>query len=130
LDLRSAKTQPPNSENTHQSPPTNPKKPKATLRHYLLLAASSLLAISHSQAVDYTWVGGTGNWSDASWNPGPVSGPTSVEDTATNNSETVSLNVASMNVGSLTLGAGASFHAYMIWIIITSKHHEGFAVSK
>ena len=35
-----------------------------------------------------------------------------------------------MNVGSLTLGAGASFHAYMIWIIITSKHHEGFAVSK
>lgn len=65
-------------------------------------------------AVDYTWGGGTGNWSNANWNLGPVSGPTSVSDTATINSGTVSLNDAGMNVGSLTLGPGATFNVYTI----------------
>ena len=44
-------------------------KPKATLRHYLLLAASSLLAISHSQAVTGTWSGSTtGTWNTTATN--------------------------------------------------------------
>ncbi|MFO1491373.1 MAG: autotransporter-associated beta strand repeat-containing protein [Kiritimatiellia bacterium] len=76
-------------------------------------ASAVLVAFAASvQAADYTWGGGTGNWSDANWNPGPVSGPTAGSDTATINTGTVSLNVGGMNVGSLTLGTGGTFNAY------------------
>ena len=52
-------------------------KPKATLRHCLLLAAgSSLLAASHSQAASGTWnVNANGLWSTAgNWTPGIADG--------------------------------------------------------
>ena len=78
-----------------------------------ILTASALVSLASSlQAADYTWGGGNGNWSDANWNPGPVSGPTAGSDTATISGGTVSLNIGGMNVGSLALGAGGTFDAY------------------
>ena len=75
-----------------------------------LLALVTLAA--GANAADYTWGGGSGNWSDANWTPGPVSGPTAGSDTAAINTGTVNLNVGGMNVGTLTLGAGGTFNAY------------------
>ena len=51
-------------------------KPKATLRHCLLLAGSSLLAISHSHAASGTWnVNANGLWSTSgNWTPGIADG--------------------------------------------------------
>jgi fibronectin-binding autotransporter adhesin len=77
------------------------------------LALPVFVALATSiQAVDYTWGGGNGNWSDANWNPGPVPGPTSNADTATINTGTVTLNVGGMNAGTLTIGTGGTFNAY------------------
>ena len=39
--------------------------------------------VGPAAAVDYTWGGGTGNWSEVNWLSGPVSGPTAGSDTAT-----------------------------------------------
>ncbi|MFO1491374.1 MAG: autotransporter-associated beta strand repeat-containing protein [Kiritimatiellia bacterium] len=75
-----------------------------------LLGLATLAA--GARAADYTWGGGTGNWSDGNWTPGPVSGPTAGSDTATINTGTVNLNVGGMNVGTLTLGSGGTFNAY------------------
>lgn len=75
-------------------------------------ATAALALVTSAHAADYTWGGGTGNWSDGNWNPGPVGGPTAGSDTATINSGTVTLNVGGMNVGSLTLGTGGTFNAY------------------
>ncbi len=85
-------------------------RPHAILPIHAATAALALVTSAH--AADYIWAGGTGNWSDANWNPGPVSGPTSGSDTATINSGSVSLNIGGMNVGSLTLGTGGTFNAY------------------
>ena len=65
-----------------------------------------------TQPVAYAWGGGTGNWSDINWNPGPAAGPTASADSAVIDSGTVNLDVGNMNVGSLTLGPGATLNAY------------------
>jgi hypothetical protein len=67
-------------------------------------AMASLCIASTAQAVDYTWGGGTHNWTDTSatgWNGGPpVSG-----DTATINSGTVTFGNATQEDGvTITLG--------------------------
>ncbi len=51
-------------------------KPKSTLRHFLALAGSSILAISSSHAADGTWnVDADGLWSVAgNWTPGIATG--------------------------------------------------------
>ena len=82
------------------------------LRFSSILAAATALATS-AHAVDYTWDGGTGNWTDTNWNGATASGPTSAGNTATINSGNVTLNVGGPgNLDSITLGSGAQINMY------------------
>ncbi|MFM2241641.1 MAG: hypothetical protein RLZ97_496 [Verrucomicrobiota bacterium] len=75
------------------------------LRLSTTVAAITYAASAH--AADYTWGGGTGNWTDTNWNPGPVSGPTSSADNANIGSGTVNVN-ANTSIGNLRVnGSGA-----------------------
>ena len=83
-------------------------KPKATLRHFLALAGSSLLAISSASAATRTWGGGSLDWTNTSasgWNAAvPVAA-----DTATINSGTVTVttNITTGNTpGTINLDGG------------------------
>ena len=84
-------------------------RPNPTLR---LAAALALTVASSVHAADYTWDGGTGYWTDANWNPGPVAGPTTAGNTATINSGTVTANVGVGALDSVTLGSGAQLNFY------------------
>jgi fibronectin-binding autotransporter adhesin len=99
-------------------------KPKATLRHFLALAGSSLLAISSAsaQAVNGTWnVDAAGNWGTASnWLSNPVDevpgGQGSIVG-LTNNitaARTVTIDTDSRTVGALTIGDSAPSHYFTL----------------
>ena len=72
---------------------------------FLLISAVFSVA-SAAHAVDFTWDGGTGNWTDTNWNGATASGPTTAGNTATINSGTVTANVGVGGVDSITMGGG------------------------
>jgi autotransporter-associated beta strand protein len=96
-------------------------KPKSTLRHFLALVGSSLLAVSSAQAVDGTWSSvNAGNWSDsANWagSPDPVPGGAgsiiSIASDITAN-RTVTINTDSRTVGQLTIGDASNSHYFTL----------------
>jgi autotransporter-associated beta strand protein len=84
----------------------NTMKPTSTLRSFLTLAGTSLLAIPSAFAVDYTWGGGNLFWNDTTasgWNGGPPL----TADTATINSGTVTFAVNDTYGNAATLSSAA-----------------------
>lgn len=90
------------------------KRPATHSRNYLAaLLGVAIAFVTSAQAADYTWGGGTGNWNDANWNPGPVTGPITAGNTATITNGTVTLNVDGPgNLDSITLGSGGQINMY------------------
>jgi hypothetical protein len=92
---------------TNNTPPCAVK-----VLHLAILIALAGLAVP-AQAVDTTWIGGTGNWNVVgNWNPGAVPGSADnvfIDNGVTGTASVVNLNVAG-NVNNLTLDAGDTFN--------------------
>ena len=79
-----------------------------------MLSASAILTLALSlggsaQAANFIW-DGTGNWTDLSWSPGSVTGPTASTDSATVNSGTVT--ITSLTIDSaISIATGATLEA-------------------
>ena len=79
-----------------------------------MLSASAVLSLTLSlggiaQAADFTW-DGTGNWTDLSWSPGSVTGPTTSTDTATVNSGIVTITGLAID-SAISIATGATLEA-------------------
>jgi fibronectin-binding autotransporter adhesin len=81
------------------------------VRFSTLITAAWIAFAASASAADFTWDGGTGNWTDINWNGASASGPTTAGNTATINSGNVTANVGGPgNVDSITLGSGSQLN--------------------
>jgi autotransporter-associated beta strand protein len=97
-------------------------KPKSTLRNFLALAGSSLLAANSASAqVDGNWSSNlTGNWSNPlRWSsnpdiPGGAGSIVGINSDITVNNLAVTIDTTSRTVGSLTIGDSNNSHGFLL----------------